>query len=388
LRQVAVVTAVGLSTLRYRIKGAAVIVIGVGTMIFVLLSILSIAEGIKIGLLESGSSDRAMIHEITNFLPHLDMRRSHLPTNAAGVAAAAPGVARGRNGAKLVVRLYISGLDMIKRNNGNKGNTTLVGIDAGWMEATPTFHLLWGRMPHRGARELIAGKNALGKFSTLDSGVVEYKKARWKIVGGFTTSDWWDGYLVGDIGTIQATANDTRDTALLVKLESPQAFASFRQAAQPKLPADIVVEREPDHYAGVWRSVPDNAFYIAYFLAFLIGAGAFAGTAQTMQGAMEERAREIAILRALGFDGMAVAASVVIEAMLLAALGALIGTAMVWLWLDGFLYNGAGNIFRVTVDLRLLLQAIVWALAVALPGALGPALRLARQTPIDALREV
>jgi len=303
------------------------------------------------------------------------------------IAQTAPGVARGRNGAKLVVPLLYSGLHMIKRNNGNDGNTTLIGAGPGWAEATPNLHLLWGRMPRRGARELIAGRNALGKFSTLDSGTAEYKTLRWKIVGGFATGDWWDGYLVGDIQTVQAAAKERRITALLVTLESPQAFAAFRQAAQPKLPSDIVIEREPDHYAGAWRSVPDNVFYITYVLAGLIGVGAFAGTVQTMQGAVEARAREIAILRALGFDGVAVAASVVIEAMLLATLGACLGTAIVWLWLDGFLYNGAGNIFRVTVDLALLLQAIAWALVVALPGAAGTALQLARQTPIEALRE-
>jgi putative ABC transport system permease protein len=108
-----------------------------------------------------------------------------------------------------------------------------------------------------------------------------------------------------------------------------------------------------------------------------------------MHGAIEERAREIAILRALGFDGVAVAASVVVEAMLMAALGTVLGAALVWLWLDGFLYNGAGNIFRVTVvNPYLLLEAMGWGLTIVLAGALGPALRLARQTPIEALREV
>ena len=62
---------------------------------------------------------------------------------------------------------------------------------------------------------------------------------------------------------------------------------------------------------------------------------------------------------------------------------------MVWLWLDGFLYNGAGNIFRVTViNLHLLLVTMGWGFTIVLAGVLGPALRLARQTPIEALREV
>ena len=389
LRQVAVVTRIGLSTLRHRVKGAAVIVIGVGAVAFVLLSLLSIAESIRIELLESGSPDRAMIHQITNFLPHLSISHGHLPTNATSVAAAAPGVARGRHSATLVVPLFIGHVCMIKRNNGNEGCTTLVGVGSGWVEATPAFHLLWGRMPRPGAKELIAGRNALGKFSTLDSGVAAYKKARWKIVGGFATGDWWDGYLVGDIGTIQTAAKDTRVTALLVKLESPQTFTIFQQAIKPILPSDVVVEREPDHYAGVWNDVPRNVFYIAYLLAGLIGTGAFAGTLHTMHGAIEERAREIAILRALGFDGLAVAASVVFEALALALLGTLIAIAVVWLWLDGFLYNGAGNIFRVTViNLHLLLVTMGWGFTIVLAGVLGPALRLARQTPIEALREV
>ena len=70
-------------------------------------------------------------------------------------------------------------------------------------------------------------------------------------------------------------------------------------------------------------------------------------------------------------------------------LGTVLGAALVWLWLDGFLYNGAGNIFRVTVvNPYLLLEAMGWGLTIVLAGVLGPALRLARQTPIEALREV
>ena len=133
--------------------------------------------------------------------------------------------------------------------------------------------------------------------------------------------------------------------------------------------------------------MPKLVFYLAYLLGGLIGTGAFAGTVHTMQGAVDERRREIAILRALGFDGVAVAVSVVIEAMLIATLGVFFGTALVWLWMDGFLYNALG-VFRLTVDLPLLLQATAWGLVIALLGAFAPALRLARQTPIEALREV
>ena len=67
---------------------------------------------------------------------------------------------------------------------------------------------------------------------------------------------------------------------------------------------------------------------------------------------------------------------------------ACLATAAVWVWLDGFLYNGAGNVFAVIVDLHLLLVGTGWAVTVALAGALPTAVRAARQSVIEALRSV
>ena len=387
LHQILVVTRIGLSTLHLRLKGAAVIVVGIGAMAFVLAAFLSMAEGIRSGVLDSGDPSRAIIRD-ANIYQALWLGNSKLAPNAAAVAATAPGVARADDGKPLVDVESFHGINLVKRNNGEKGNTTLVGVGPYWRQMTPSFHLLSGRLPRAGTRELLAGALAARKFSELDSGHAQYKGRRWNIVGTFRVGDWWDGFLVGDAWMVKADAKSTLDNAVRVRLTSPQAFAAFRREAAPRLTPNMVVERETDYYADFWRDVPNNLYYIMYMLAGLIGTGAFAGTTQTMQGAVEERAREIAVLRVLGFDGIAVAASVIIEAVLLALVGAFIAVASVWLWLDGFLYNGASGIFRDTVNLRLLLQVLGWSLAVALPGAMGPALRLARQTPIEALRDV
>jgi putative ABC transport system permease protein len=325
-RQIIAVARIGLSTLPQRWKNGLTIMVGVGCTVFVMHSLLAIAEGIRTGVLESGSPDRVIIHQMARWEPHLNMWDSHLPANAVPIAAAGPGVARGRNGATLVVPLLYSGVHMIKRNNGNDGDTTLIGAGPGWAEATPGFHLLWGRTPRPGARELIAGRNALGKFSTLDSRAVTYKKLRWTIVGGFTTGDWWNGYLVGDLATVRAAAKAPRDSAVLVKLKTPDTFAAFRRATQPKLSRDVIVERETDHYAGVWQSVPNSVYYVAYLLAALIAAGVIAATTHTMQVTVDGKAAETACLRALGFDACAIAIALVLEALLLAALGAAAGT--------------------------------------------------------------
>ena len=386
-RQILSVTRTGFSTLPLRFKDGLVIVVGVGAMVFVLLSFLSMVEGIRILMLGSGDPARAVIHRLDKTWAH---GRGEIPDNLQEILATAPGVARSANGAPMVdagVTQWTNTL--VKRNNGENGNTSIRGVGPLWREMSPSVRIVEGRMPRSGARELLAGDLARRKFSDLDDNIVELKGMPWRIVGTFSGNGWQDGWLLGDAKTLKAVAKQTADNVVLVRLTSPQAFDAFRQAVNGKLPPDIVVEREPDHYAQSWRSLSDNvpALYIGYFLAGVVGIGMVAGTMHTMHGALEARAREIAILRAIGFDGIAVAVSVVLEAMFLAVLGACIGTAGGWLWLDSFLYNGAGGVFAVTVNWRLLLVGSCWGLTVALMGTLSLAIRAARQTPIDALRE-
>lgn len=386
LRQVTIVTQIGLSTLRQRAKGALMIMVGIGCVVFVLLSIVSIGEGLRIAILASSSPDRILLHAAS---AGWWLHKSILSDSVMEIAADAPGVAHAADGSPLAEAeiLDVAGR-LMKRNNGEMGNTTIVGVGPHWREITPSFRLLEGRMPQPGTRELIAGNLARRKFSGLDRNIVSYKSTQWRIVGTFATGGWWDGYLIGDVGALRRYGQHSSDSIVLVKLVSPDAFDAFRRVVTERLPPSISIERESDYYAGVWRTVPNVLFYCAYVIGGLIAAGAFAGTVQIMNGALEERSREVATLRALGFDSRAVAASVVLEAVLLAVVGALAGAALVWLWRDGFLYNAAWDVFRVTVDLHLVLIAMAWAFAIALIGTLPLAIRTIRENEIQALQNL
>jgi putative ABC transport system permease protein len=384
-RQILAVTWVGLSTLRYRLGGTRTVVIAVGIVAFVLLGGLSCAEGIRLGLLTSGDPARVVLSQINQ-----PWEEDKLAPRLAELAAGMPGVARARDGAPLVDGEYKDDFSLTKRNNGNPGSINVVGVGPHWPEMAPEFRLLSGRMPRPGAKELIAGEIARRKFSGLDDNRVDYRGAHWRIVGTFVASPWWSAYLLGNAATLKAAGKRPYSNAILLRLTAPEAFEAFRREAARKLPPDIRIERETDNYARYWARITQMAaaFDLTYMLAGLAAFGAAAAMAQVMQVAAEERAREIAVLRALGFDGIAIALSLAAEGMLLSLLGALAGAAVVWLFFDGNLYNGAGNVFCVTVNLHLLLVAMGWGLVIAVAGILRPALRLARQTPIEALREV
>jgi putative ABC transport system permease protein len=390
VHQVTIVAQIGLSRLHQRIKGALMIAVGVGCVVFVLLSIVSIGEGLRIAILGSSSRDRVILHQASapGWLQQWWLHKSILPDGVREIAAAAPGVVHTADGRPLAEAEIVGLANLVKRNNGEIGNTTIVGVGPHWREIAPSFRLLEGRMPQPGARELIAGKLALRKFSDLDGNTANYKGVQWRIVGAFVTGGWWDGYLIGDVGSLRRYGKHPSDSIVLVKLVSPNDYEAFRRAVTKRLPTSIIVERESDYYAEIWRSAPRILYYCAYLISGLIAAGAFAGTVQIMSGAVEERGREIATLRALGFDSRAVAVSVVLEAVLLAQLGALVGAALVWLWRDGFLYNAAFDVLRVTVDLHLVMVAMGWALTIALIGTLPLAIRTVRETEMHALQDI
>jgi putative ABC transport system permease protein len=114
--------------------------------------------------------------------------------------------------------------------------------------------------------------------------------------------------------------------------------------------------------------------------------GAIAGIVQVMYSAVAARENEIAILRAIGFGGFAVAASVVLEAMLLALAGSAIGTAVIAHWWSGFAYNGIIGVFRIQLTPFAYLLSGSWVLAIALLGALSPAIKASRVTVVEAFR--
>ena len=119
--------------------------------------------------------------------------------------------------------------------------------------------------------------------------------------------------------------------------------------------------------------------------------GAVFGALNSMYAAVAGRAREIATMRALGFRGLPVVMAVMLETMLLALLGGLIGAAIAWLVFNGHTVSTLGNnfsqvVFQFRVSPELLWTGLKWALGIGLVGGLFPALRAARLPVTEALR--
>ena len=90
---------------------------------------------------------------------------------------------------------------------------------------------------------------------------------------------------------------------------------------------------------------------------------------------------------------MPVVVSVLIETMLLALLGGVIGAAVAWLLFDNYTASTLGQnfsqvVFAFHVSPTLLWSGLKWALAIGFIGGLFPAVRAARIPVTAGLREL
>ena len=135
---------------------------------------------------------------------------------------------------------------------------------------------------------------------------------------------------------------------------------------------------------------PLNAIlnFVSFFVGTIMAIGATLGAINSLYAMVDSRQREIATLRAIGFSPGAVVLAVLLESVLLALPGALLGSVLAWLLFNGLAASPFGYSFRLSVTVSLAVLGIEWALAMGLLGGLLPGLRAARMPVVTALRAI
>ncbi len=162
------------------------------------------------------------------------------------------------------------------------------------------------------------------------------------------------------------------------------SFSAFSDWLTTNPQLNVMVRRENEYYAAQSQMMTQLIQTIGFGIAALMGIGAVFGAILTMYTAVATRAREIATLRALGFNTAAVLVSVLGESMTLGAIGGIIGGTIAYVGFNGYqtstmnfqTFSQVAFAFRVTR--WLLLTGLAYALAMGFIGGLFPAIRAAR----------
>jgi putative ABC transport system permease protein len=307
-----------------------------------------------------------------------------------------PGVARDASG-PLITSEVVVVAPFPLRATGTNANVQVRGVSGNVLTIRRNVKITQGRMFQPGLSELVVGSNANKTYSGLTVGnTVDFGGGHWRVVGvfdaggsAFDSEVWTDARVLDDV--YKRPTNIYQSAT--VHLTSAAALQQLKDSvsADPRLNLDVF--REVDYYAKQSTAMTRLITVLGGLVAFVMAIGAIFGALNTMYSAVSERGREIATMRALGFGGPAVVFSFLIEALLIAFVGGLIGCLAV-LRLNGLTtstinwqtFSNLAFAFRITPGL--LLNGLIFALAMGLIGGLLPAISAARRPVALALREL
>ncbi|MBD8698140.1 ABC transporter permease [Stenotrophomonas sp. CFBP 13718] len=383
-------TRIGIASLPQRWGASSVIVVGIAGVVGVLVAMLAMGAGFQATLNSTGDDTTAIVlrggsQAETNSV----ITRTQVP-----LLSTLPGVARDDKGRALLSPELSQVVNLVSKSDGTDVNAQFRGVgDMAWA-VHDKVRIIEGRKFASGKREMVVGQGAKTQFRDMDVGsTLNLGNQTWTVVGVFASGDAHDSELWTDVDTLATTYQRSALQSVTVRTDGEPGFEQFKAAVagDPRLKLDVETTRV--YYSKQGGGLTTLINILGKVIGTIMAIGAVFGALNTMYAAVATRAREIATMRAIGFRGLPVVTAVMLETMLLALLGGLLGCAVAWLLFNGYSVSTIGSnfsavVFKFHVSPELLWSGLKWALGIGLVGGLFPALRAARLPITTALREV
>jgi len=389
LLQMLAVSVINLKSLPKRLWLSLATVIAVGLVVTVLLTFLAMANGFQRTLAGSGADDIAVVlrsgsQAELNSVVLLDQVR---------LIEDGPGIAKGADGKpQTSAELYVT-VDAIKRSTRNKASLPLRGLGPKGAALRRGIVITAGRMFNPGSNEVIVGKALGSEFEGFDLGqTVTFNSTKWTVVGIFAADgSVFESEIWADLPVLQSLFKRVGAVqSIRARLTSPAALDALKAYSDndPRLKLDVMSEAA--YFAQQASNTSDLIQKLGWPLAIAMAFGSLAGALNTMYSSVAARTTEIATLRAIGFGGFSTFVGTLVESLILASIGGVIGAAASYLMFDGFTASTIGGnfgqvVFNFQLSLRLISQGLLLALAVGLVGGLFPAIRAARMPIVTGL---
>ena len=383
-RQLIEITSMNLKNLPSRLGSSAVIVVGIGGVVGVMIAILAMAAGFRATLDRGGEADRAIV-----------LRGGSDSELSSNISIAEMNVIASMEGVLEASGELYTVVDVPKRSTGLDANLIARGVTPQAFAVHNTVRIVEGRNFQPGRAELIAGRGAHSEFAGIDVGATfEARGSEWPVVGIFEANgSAFESELWMDLAVAQsAFRRGDSITSMRLRVDSPARIPELAARVEEDPRLDLKLVGEVEYFANQSGGVAGQIEQFGFAVASIMAIGALFAALNTMYSAVATRTVEIATLRALGFGNVPVVVSVMIEAMTLALLGGLLGAAVSYLAFDGFTASTLSNVsfsqiaFDFAVTPELVQTGLVWALSLGAIGGLFPAVRAAWLPITAALR--
>jgi putative ABC transport system permease protein len=379
-----------LRSVRVRWVSSVVAVLGIAGTVGVFVAMFAMARGFKATFVASGSPSNALIMRAgsnTEMVGAITLDQVH-------VVEQAPQIMRTPEGPLMSPEVVVIAPFPLKAT-GTDANVQVRGVSPKAMQVRPTVRVLSGRFFKPGLNELFVGKNAASTYSGLELGdVVKLSGTPYTVVGTFDSGGsafdsevWCDAVILDQMYKRPANVYQS----LTVRLTSPDAFQALKDSLTTDPQLSVSVDREVDYYSRQSETLTSLIESLGTMIAAVMAIGAIFAALNTMYSAVSERTREIAAMRAMGFHAGSIVFSFMIEAVIIAGIGGLLGCLAVFP-LNGLTtstlnfdtFSSVAFAFRVTPPV--LIAGMIFALVMGIAGGTPPAIRAARRPISSSLR--
>jgi len=391
IRQVLLVTNMNLRSILERSGSSLVIIVGIAGSVAVMVSLLAMAEGLSSTISSTGEEDRVIILR--------DGSSSELSSGVAmtelDTVSSSPGI-KSIDGEPMIAGELFAIIDLKKKGAESTSNLPIRGVQPTSFKIRPEVEIVEGRNFTTGTAEIIVGKGANNQYEGLEIGdQIKVRDSFATVVGIFSSNgNVHESEIWADLAAAQGLfRRGASASSMILKLNSPDSFDEVGLFVESYPNLELKVQSESDFYENQ-SSGADLIKVFGQVVGYIMAIGAVFAALNTMYSAVSTRLVEIGTLRALGFKGTTVLLALLIEALLLATIGGLLGGAIAYLLFNGYTVSTlAGGSFSQTafafaVTGEIIQQGLTLALFVGFIGGVFPAWNAARRDITEALRSI
>jgi len=364
---------------------------GVSLVVFVFAAVLMLSYGLEKTLVETGYDDNVIC---TRKASQGELS-SQIDRDAVNQIKTYPEIKLSKEGKPLASGEMYTVINLNKIGSTDMSNVVVRGVEAEAFELRPNIKIKEGRMYNKGTNEIIIGTSINKRFSGCQMGQqVEFGGDHWQIVGildaagtGFDSEIWGDGERI-----MNAFNRSSVFSSFTFRLNNKDDFEKLRDRVDKDPRFNYVeMKREKVFYREQSEAMAMFITILGNTITFIFSIGAMIGAMITMYSAVANRTIEVGTLRALGFRRRNVLSAFLIEAMLIAFIGAGIGLVLAstlqFFSISTMNFTSFSEIsFGFALNPSIVVNCFIFATVMGFLGGFLPAWRASRMNIVNALR--
>ena len=375
MKQILAILGMNLRTILARSGSSIVIIIGIAGSVAVMVSLLAMAEGLSKTIASTGEEDRVLI-----FRDGANSELSsgiYLPNVA--IIENMPGIRKSEDGPMISAELFTI-IDLKKKGADDTSNLPLRGVEPMSFKIRPELKIIEGENFTPGRAEIIVGKGANNQYEGLDIGdQIKVRDSMVTVVGIFSTGgDVHESEIWADLAGSQGFFRRENSASIAIaQMDNSSVISDFAVALELDPRLELKVQGEAEFYSQQSSGASTVIEVFGYAVAVIMAIGAIFAALNTMYTAVST------VLFAL-----------MVESMVLALLGGLLGAGISYFIFNGYTVStlASGSFTQTAFDFAvtgsIVSQGLILALIVGFLGGLLPARRAAVQDITEALRAI